>query len=315
MRHHSSAQALTGHRSRGICAALALSAALSGCAVTAPDGKSPTPAQLDIGDTRLAYVDQGKGTPIVFVHGAGGDWRTWEPLRPYIAANHRFVSYSRRYHYPNDPAGAGAPYTVPSQADDLIAFVTALGAGPVHVVGGSYGARVVLEAAVKRPELFRTVSASESFITPPRDPRAGAAAKALADDLARIGPALQTGGPHAATIQLVKAVTGDPEGWAKLTEPAQQRFTDNDTSWLPLAKAPTLSPTPCEALGTLPMPVMVMEGEQTVAGFRVTNDRLLECLPKGSARAVVPGAPHMWYPANPEAGAAQILAFVKRTAP
>ncbi|CAN5900267.1 hypothetical protein BH11PSE8_BH11PSE8_40210 [soil metagenome] len=305
----------SGEPYRSVAGAAMVAAVLTGCALGGSSGQPPTPSKMDIGDTQLAYVAQGQGVPIVFVHGAGGDWRSWEPLRPLIAAHHRFVSYSRRYHHPNDPAGAGAPYTVAAQADDLIAFVEALRAGPVHVVGGSYGARVVLEAAVKRPELFRTVSASEAFITPPREPAAGAAAKALADDLARIGPALLSGGPRAATIQLVNAVTGDPQAWAGLAEPARQRFIDNEATWLPLAKAPPLPPTACAALGTLPMPVMVMEGERTVAGFRVTNDRLMECLPRGSTRAVVPGAPHMWYAVNPDAAAAQILAFVNRTAP
>jgi len=131
---------------------------------------------LDIGDTQLAYVDQGQGVPVVFVHGGGGDWRTWEPLRPLIAPRHRFVAYSRRYHHPNPSDGGGAPYTVPAQAEDLIAFVERLGAGPVHAVGGSYGGRVVLEAAVQRPALFRTVTTSEPFITPPADSQAMAAA-------------------------------------------------------------------------------------------------------------------------------------------
>lgn len=39
------------------------------------DGQSPTPTWINIGDTELAYVEQGRGTAIVFVHGGGGDWR------------------------------------------------------------------------------------------------------------------------------------------------------------------------------------------------------------------------------------------------
>ena len=265
---------------------------------------------LDIGDTQLAYVDQGQGVPVVFVHGGGGDWRTWEPLRPLIAPRHRFVAYSRRYHHPNPPGGGGAPYTVPAQAEDLIAFVERLGAGPVHAVGGSYGGRVVLEAAVQRPALFRAVTTSEPFITPPADPRVMAAARALAEDLGRIALPLRQGNTVGATVQLVIAVTGDPDGWERLASEARQRFLDNQAAWLPLARAGTLPDTPVDALRRLPMPVLVMEGEHTVPGFRVTNDRLMQCLPPTARRAVVPGAPHMWYPANPAAGAQAILDFI-----
>jgi non-heme chloroperoxidase len=265
---------------------------------------------LDIGDTQLAYVDQGQGVPVVFVHGGGGDWRSWEPLRPLIAPHHRFVAYSRRYHHPNPPDGGGRPYTVPAQAEDLIAFVERLGAGPVHAVGGSYGGRVVLEAAAHRPELFRTVVSSEPFITPPVDPQAAVAARVLAEGLGRIALPLSRGDTVAATQQLVIAVTGDPAGWERLAPEARQRFLDNQAAWQPLARAGTLPDTSVEALAGLPMPVLVMEGEHTVAGFRVTNDRLMQCLPATARRAAVPGAPHMWYPAQPAAGARLILDFI-----
>lgn len=275
-----------------------------------PAAAPPPVRRLELGDTALHYVEQGTGAPVVFVHGAGGDWRTWEPLRPLIAARYRFVAYSRRYHWPNDPAGAGRPYTVGEQAEDLIAFATALGAGPVHVVGGSYGARVVLEAAVRRPTLFRSVAASEAFITPPVEPAAQAAARALADDLGRIAGPLREGDAVGATAQLVAAVYGDAGAWDRLSEAARRRFLDNRSTWGPMAAAPAEAPTPCDALGRLPMPLLVLEGETTVAGFRVTNDRLMQCLPGHALRYVVPGAPHLWYPVNPAAAAARILDFV-----
>lgn len=297
---------------RFIAAALPLGAAAQALPSTSMAPQPVSVRSLDIGDTHLHYVEQGQGTPVVFVHGGAGDWRTWEPLRPFIAAKHRFVSYSRRYHWPNDPSGAGRPYTVPAQAEDLIAFVQALGAGPVHVVGGSYGARVVLEAAVQRPDLFKTIAASEAFITRPSLWRVWALwqAKRLADDLMRIGAPMQTGDTVGATVQMVNAVHGDAKAWHHLAPERRQRFLDNQTSWIALAKADPLPPTPCGALGRLPMPVLVLEGAQTVAGFRVTNDRLMQCLPPGTQRYAIPGAPHLWYPVNPDAGAQRILAFI-----
>lgn len=268
----------------------------------------------DIGDARLHYVEDGAGTPVVFVHGAGGDWRTWEPLRPLIAPRHRFIAYSRRYHWPNDTSDQSKPYNVPAQADDLIALIGALGCGRVHAVGGSYGGRVVLEAAVRRPDLFLSVAASEAAITPPPYWRVGALlkAKALADDLGKIAEPMRRGDTEAATIQLARAVYGDPDAWEKLGESQRRRFLDNRDSWIPLARGPQPPPTTPEALGRLPMPVLVLEGETTVPGFRVTNDQLMRCLPKSAQRYVVPGAPHMWYPVNPGAAAKRILEFISR---
>jgi hypothetical protein len=57
-------------------------------------------------------------------------------------------------------------------------------------------------------------------------------------------------------------------------------------------------------------PVRVLEGAIMVAGFHVTNDRLMGCLPSTAQRYVVPDAPHLWYPVNPSARAQRILAFM-----
>ena len=63
------------------------------------------------------------------------------------------------------------------------------------------------------------------------------------------------------------------------------------------------------------MPVLVLEGANTVAGFRVTNDRLMQCLPAGTQRFVVPDAPHLWYPVNPAQAAQRLLQFFAATPP
>jgi pimeloyl-ACP methyl ester carboxylesterase len=135
-------------------ATVLLAAELVACGVVGMPSEGPRVERVDIDGTTLAYVEQGRGETVVFVHGAAGDWRTWEPLRPYVSAQYRFVAYSRRYHHPNPVDGAGALYSAERHADDLIKFVRALGAGRVHGVGASAGGRVLADAAVKQPDLF-----------------------------------------------------------------------------------------------------------------------------------------------------------------
>ena len=57
--------------------------------------------QMCVNGVDLAYVEEGKGETLVFVHGSAGDWRNWEGLRRSIAEKYYFVSLSLRYHYPN----------------------------------------------------------------------------------------------------------------------------------------------------------------------------------------------------------------------
>ena len=78
--------------------------ALSVAVATEP----PPIKQLHANGVDLAYVEEGKGTTVVFVHGANGDWRSWELFRPAVAERYRYVSYSRRYHLPNPWPGDGS---------------------------------------------------------------------------------------------------------------------------------------------------------------------------------------------------------------
>jgi hypothetical protein len=69
---------------------------------SASTGASPTTKETDVNGVRLTYIEQGSGEPVVFVHGAVGDLRAWEPVREEIALKHRFIAYTQRY-FGTDP--------------------------------------------------------------------------------------------------------------------------------------------------------------------------------------------------------------------
>ena len=120
------------NRSFGLVLATSMTASM---AVLAQNAASPKPRQLKANGTDLTFVDQGKGAPIVFVHGAVGDLRFWEPQRTAFAKNHRYVAYTLRYHGTGAWPDAGKQYGTDVHSADLAAFISALKAGPVHLVG------------------------------------------------------------------------------------------------------------------------------------------------------------------------------------
>jgi pimeloyl-ACP methyl ester carboxylesterase len=291
--------------------ALLLAAGCSPLPVTRGDDGPPALRRADIGNASLAYVEQGRGETVVFVHGAAGDWRTWEPLRPYIAARYRFVSYSRRYHHPNAADGGGLPYTARQQADDLVAFVRTLGPGPVHAVGASAGGRVLAEAALQQPGLFKSLTLSEPLITRPVDAEGQArSAATLQEFVGTVLAAARAGDGRAATVRLVDWVYGEAGAFGRLPADRQQRFLDNQGTLVPSLTAPPAPPPTCEQLRTLPMPVLVMQGEKSRAGFRASTEGLLRCLSRGVGPFDVPGAGHVWYPVEPRSGAERIMSFI-----
>jgi len=106
----------------------------------------------------LSYIDDGVGTPVVFVHGAWMDLRYWEPQREGVAAHHRFAAYTLRYHgtapWPDD----GKNYSAATHAADLAAFIHQLNAGPVHLVGLSMGGRLATMVALEHSDLLRSLT-------------------------------------------------------------------------------------------------------------------------------------------------------------
>lgn len=67
----------------------------------------PTPTEamtvrhMKVNGGDLAYVEAGSSVTVLFVHGAEGDWRTWDVIHRYVCPRYRFVSVNRRCHFPN----------------------------------------------------------------------------------------------------------------------------------------------------------------------------------------------------------------------
>jgi pimeloyl-ACP methyl ester carboxylesterase len=132
-----------------------------GVAHCAPAGAAD-PKQVNVNGTALTYVEEGQGVPVVLVHGAFGDYRTWSGEMDDFASHYHVVAYSMRYHYPS--SWSGGQYSYQIHIADLIALLQALNLGPVHLVGHSYGGVMAAVVAKEHPELVRTLVLAEASI-------------------------------------------------------------------------------------------------------------------------------------------------------
>jgi pimeloyl-ACP methyl ester carboxylesterase len=99
------------------------------------------------------YEVQGTGDPLVILHGGFATVETFSEFSPLLSQHYRTYSPERRAHgRMPDPGG---PLTYEIMADDTIAFIDAIGTGPVHLVGWSDGGNVAMIVAGRRPELVR----------------------------------------------------------------------------------------------------------------------------------------------------------------
>jgi non-heme chloroperoxidase len=58
--------------------------------------------EVRVNGLTLHYIERGQGTPVVLVHGTLGDYRTWDGQLEAFSKGYQLISYSRRYHYPNE---------------------------------------------------------------------------------------------------------------------------------------------------------------------------------------------------------------------
>jgi 3-oxoadipate enol-lactonase len=112
---------------------------------------------VDTGQIRLAYrvIEAGppsggaEATPMVLLHGGGGDGTTFDPLTPAFA--------TRRTVYLPELRGMGhserlGPYSLRILRDDISRFLDILGLNRVTLLGHSLGAFVALLVAEQTPD-------------------------------------------------------------------------------------------------------------------------------------------------------------------
>ena len=285
----------------------------AGVALSAQTSKPPQTRQLRANGTDLSYVEQGTGAPVVFVHGAVSDLRFWEPQREAFAKRHRFIAYSYRYHGPSPWPDEGKQYSAATHATDLAAFIDGLKAGPVHLVGMSYGGLLAAIVATKQPQLIRSLTLAEPalFGILADQPEGKAALDSWNRGAAPIVAAMQKGDAVGATKLLNAFVNAEPvENFDKQPAALRQMLLDNART-LPLLFAGPPEAVTREALSALKLPTLIVRGERTPEIFVKTNEVLGRAI-AGSRQVVVPRAAHPMSYQNPARFNRVVLEFVDR---
>src|SRR6478672_10422242 len=109
----------------------------------------------------LAYIELGRGVPLVCVHGTLGDFRVWSPVMGPLSQRHRVISLSLRHFFPEHWDGVGTDYKIAQHVADVVGFIAAMGEGPVDLMGHSRGGHIAFRVAQQQPELLRRLVLAE----------------------------------------------------------------------------------------------------------------------------------------------------------
>ena len=103
------------------------------------------------GDLNVFYLENGAGTPVVFIH---GNWATsswWEPVLARLPDGLRGIAYDIRGR--GRTVGPDSDYGIASLSVNLRAFIEALNLDQVDVVGHSLGGAIAMQFALENWEL------------------------------------------------------------------------------------------------------------------------------------------------------------------
>ena len=258
----------------------------------------------------LRYVDEGRGAPVVCVHGAFADLRNWEPQRAAIARSYRYIAYSQRYFGPEPWPDAGERYSQQTHAADLVGFIRALDAGPVYVIARSYGATVALSAALEHPALVRALFVQEPQVRSlVSDPSERQILREESRDLASVRAAADAGDADGATRLFFDWVNGQPGAFDLLPDEARRFHLANGRMIALHFAAPRGPRLTCPELSALRVPLTVTRGEFTRAYMRICAEAVHRCVP-GSNFVVIPNARHAASAQNPAAFNDAVLRFL-----
>jgi pimeloyl-ACP methyl ester carboxylesterase len=197
-------------------------------------------------------------------------------------------------------------------ADDLVAFIRSLRAGPVHLVGHSRGATVALYATRSAPELVRSLTFAEGGSSMAAFDTDNPATRDAATDWRPLAKEkLKAGETDAALEMFVTRVNG-PGAWQSTPEPTRQSLRSN--AWTLFAMwddQPRWPPFSCDDALRLGVPVLLLEGERSPKSFHVILDKIQPCLRRAERRRVM-NSSHSMPRMNPGGFTSEVLAFVSR---
>jgi triacylglycerol lipase len=99
----------------------------------------------------IAYLDGGRGEPLVLVHGIGADKDNFAPVAPWLRGLGRIISLDLPG-FGESSKPTDADYSIEAQAERLGQFLDALALPRVHLGGSSMGGAIVLAFALRHPE-------------------------------------------------------------------------------------------------------------------------------------------------------------------
>lgn len=122
-------------------------------------------ARVEVNGMSMYYEVSGAGEPLIVLHGAYMNIPMMGEIIPKLAATHEVYALELQGH--GRTTDIDRPITYPNLADDVAAFMDAVGLEKADIFGYSMGAAAGLQVAIRHPEkVNKLVAASVAYTFP-----------------------------------------------------------------------------------------------------------------------------------------------------
>jgi pimeloyl-ACP methyl ester carboxylesterase len=131
----------------------------SGAIEGAPKGA--TFAQVE--GARIHYVDEGKGPPVVLIHGFASSLGAWTSVKKELVGNHRVIALDLKgFGHSDRPEG---DYSPKAEAQIVLGLLDKLDVKePVALVAHSWGSSVALQVALLAPQRVERIALYDAWV-------------------------------------------------------------------------------------------------------------------------------------------------------
>jgi len=199
--------------------------------------------------TRFHYLEMGKGTPVILIHGSGGTAANWmaNGLGPSLAkTNHVFAIDMRGHGQTVGPDGKRQQRT-PNMDLDVLAFMDAIGIKKAHIGGFSMGGAITSQIMARAPERFITAHFGGSGVR-----------EAEGSEFAKMVPPER---PGAAPLDAEARRLYEARQAAEAAKAGVNNAATNDPAQLSSQPVPTAVPRPALDLTKIQFPILAVVGE------------------------------------------------------
>jgi pimeloyl-ACP methyl ester carboxylesterase len=232
------------------------------------------------------------GEPLVLVHGSWGDHHDWDSLTPLLAKTFRVLTYDRRGHSQSErPIGQGY---AEEDTEDLIELINHFNYSPVHILGNSYGAGIVLKTAAKRADLFRSIIVHEPplFDLLNDYPDAKETLETVNIRIKGVLDLIAAGQLEKAAEEFTEKISMGPGAWEKFPDEVKNTFIYNAPTWYDELQDPQSLHVDLTMLSAINKPVLLSNGSESPLFYHAVIDKLMKAMPYAK-RVTIEGAGHV----------------------